>query len=167
MLIINGQPPIFWAVGGALIALITLFLLAVANRRLGISTSFESVCSLVLKAPYFRRPDLLRSNPWRLSFLVGLVLGGALSAAQSGSWAPTWELGMFDQRIQWGPLGKVAWMFVGGAFIGFGTRMAGGCTSGHCIFGVSNFEKSGIVSTLSFMAAGFATTNLLYRVVAP
>jgi len=56
-------------------------------------------------------------------------------------------------------------MFVGGAFIGFGTRMAGGCTSGHGIFGVSNFERASIVSTLSFMAAGIATTALIYGVL--
>jgi hypothetical protein len=49
--------------------------------------------------------------------------------------------------------------------IGFGTRLAGGCTSGHGIFGLSNFEWPSLVSTLSFMAAGAVVTNLLYRVI--
>jgi uncharacterized membrane protein YedE/YeeE len=56
-------------------------------------------------------------------------------------------------------------MFVGGLFIGFGTRLAGGCTSGHGIFGLSNLELPSLVTTLSFMGAGVVTTQLIYRVV--
>jgi uncharacterized membrane protein YedE/YeeE len=56
-------------------------------------------------------------------------------------------------------------MFVGGLFIGFGTRLAGGCTSGHGIFGLSNFELPSLIATMSFMAGGIATTQLLYRIV--
>jgi uncharacterized membrane protein YedE/YeeE len=56
-------------------------------------------------------------------------------------------------------------MFGGGLLIGFGTRLAGGCTSGHGIFGLSNLELPSFVSTASFMAAGIVTTNLIYRVI--
>lgn len=164
-LIMHGVEPYHWAIAGAGIGVITLLLLAFTNRRLGISTGYENMCSLVVRAPYFRRSALVGSNSWRLPFLLGLVGGGVLSAALAGGWRPFWDLGMFDQHIGWGPGGKVAWMFVGGAFIGFGTRMAGGCTSGHGIFGLSNFEKSGIVSTVSFMAAGILTTNIIYRLI--
>jgi uncharacterized membrane protein YedE/YeeE len=58
-------------------------------------------------------------------------------------------------------------MFVGGLFIGFGTRLAGGCTSGHGIFGLANFELPSLVTTVSFMAAGIATTHIVYRVLFP
>jgi uncharacterized membrane protein YedE/YeeE len=56
-------------------------------------------------------------------------------------------------------------MFVGGLFIGFGTRLAGGCTSGHGIFGLSNFERPSLVSTISFMLGGFLTTQIVYRLM--
>ena len=72
---------------------------------------------------------------------------------------------MLDQVLTLGPAAKLAWMFVGGLFIGFGTRLAGGCTSGHGIFGLSNFERSSLMSTIGFMAGGILTTQLLYRVV--
>jgi uncharacterized membrane protein YedE/YeeE len=72
---------------------------------------------------------------------------------------------MLDQALALGPAGKLAWMFAGGLCIGFGTRLAGGCTSGHGIFGLSNFELSSLVATLSFMAGGIVTTQFLYRVV--
>lgn len=154
-----------WAVAGAVIAAVTLALLYLANRRLGISTGFEDLCSLALPLPYFRRQTLVAARGWRLPFVGGLVLGGVLSAVLGGGWSPTWALGMFDDVIGWGPAGKVAWMFVGGLFIGFGTRLAGGCTSGHGIFGLSNFERPSLVSTISFMLGGFLTTQLVYHVI--
>lgn len=164
-LILNDLEPLHWAVAGAGIAAVTLCLLFVANRRLGISTGFEDVCSLVLSQPFFRRSSVRSGRQWRLPLLAGLVLGGFLSAAWGGGWSPTWALGMFDTAIGMGPGGKVIWMFVGGLCIGFGTRLAGGCTSGHGIFGLSNFELPSLVTTLSFMAGGIVTTQLVYRVL--
>jgi uncharacterized membrane protein YedE/YeeE len=164
-LILNDLPPIHWALAGAGIAVTTLALLFGANRRLGISTGLEDVCSLVLPQPYFHRGAIRSGREWRLPFLAGLVLGGFLSAVLSGGWTPTWSLGMFDSVIGLGPAGKLAWMFVGGLFIGFGTRLANGCTSGHGIFGLSNFELPSLVATFSFMAGGIVATQLIYRVV--
>ena len=92
------------------------------------------------------------------------MLGGFLSALLGGGWSPFWDLGRFDAAIGLGPSGKLAWMFVGGTLIGFGTRMAGGCTSGHGIFGVSNLERASLESTLAFVAAGMLATNLVYRI---
>jgi uncharacterized membrane protein YedE/YeeE len=162
-LILTGGAPLHWAIAGAAIAVLTLALLFVANRRLGLSTGFEDVCSLVLAQPYFQRGSLRAGRQWRLPLLAGLALGGFVSAAASGGWEPIWALGLFDSVIGFGPAGKLAWMFGGGVLIGFGTRLAGGCTSGHGIFGLSNFEWPSLVSTISFMAAGIATTNLVYR----
>ena len=164
-LILNGLPPMHWAVAGAAIAAVTLILLWVSNRRLGISSGFEDICGLVLQQQYFQRRAILSGRVWRLPFLVGLVLGGFVSAQLGGGWHSTWALGRFDSTIGWGPAGKMAWMFVGGLFIGFGTRLANGCTSGHGIFGLSNLERSAVLSTLGFMLGGLLTTQLVYRVL--
>jgi uncharacterized protein len=164
-LILNDLSPVHWAVAGGAIGAVTLCLLFVANRRLGISTGLEDICSLVLDRPYFQRHAVVAGRGWRLPFLLGLVLGGYLSAVLGGGWHPVWALGMFDTMIGFGPAGKLAWMFVGGAFIGFGTRLANGCTSGHGIFGTSNLEVSSFIATLSFMAGGILTTQLVYRVI--
>ena len=164
-LILNGSPAIHWALGGTGIAVITLTLLFVANKRLGLSTGLEDLCSLASGHPYFRQTSIVSGRGWRLPFLGGLVLGGFISAASSGGWTPTWALGMLDRSAALGPLGKLIWMFVAGLFIGFGTRLGGGCTSGHGIFGLSNLERPSLVTVLSFMAGGAATTQLLYRVI--
>ena len=165
MLILHHLPVLHWALAGLGLGLVTLTLLAVSGQRLGVSTGFDNLCSLVLRAPYLRREEVRGSQGYRLPFIGGLVLGGFLSAVLGGGWAPTWALGMFDTQIGWGPAGKLAWMFAGGLFVGFGTRLAGGCTSGHGIFGISNGERSGIVSTLAYMGAGLVVTNIVYRVV--
>lgn len=165
MLILHHLEPYHWAIAGAGIGVLTLFLLYVMRTRLGISTGLENVCALVLRAPYFRRSALTGTHRWRLPLLLGLVLGGVLSAVLGGGWEPFWDLGLFDQVFGGGPVAKIVWMFAGGILIGFGTRLAGGCTSGHGIFGMANLERSGIVATLSFMAAGVVTTNIIYRVI--
>lgn len=164
-LILNDLVPLHWAIAGAALAAVTLCLLLVANRRLGISTGLEDICSMVLDQPYFRRSAITSGRRWRLPFLLGLTLGGLLSAALGGGWHPTWALGMFDAVIGWGHAGKIAWMFVGGLFIGFGTRLANGCTSGHGVFGLANFELPSVIATLSFMAGGILTTQVIYRVI--
>jgi uncharacterized membrane protein YedE/YeeE len=164
-LILHDLAPLHWAMAGAGIAAVTIALLFIANRRLGISTGFEDVCSLILRVPYFQRGSVLSGRAWRLPFVSGLLLGGVLSAVLGGGWSPTWALGMFDSHVGWGPAGKLAWMFGGGLFIGFGTRLAGGCTSGHGIFGLSNLELPSLVATLSFMGGGLVTTQILYRLV--
>jgi uncharacterized membrane protein YedE/YeeE len=163
MLILHQLEPYPWWIAGVLVGAITLLLLWVGNQRLGISTGLENVCALVVKAPYFRRSEITGSQGWRLPFLGGLALGGFLSAATSGGWAPFWDLGLFDRVIGLGPEGKLAWMFAGGVLIGFGTRLAGGCTSGHGIFGVSNLERASFESTAAFVGAGIVTSNLIYR----
>ena len=138
-LILNDLTPLHWAVAGGVIAVVTLCLLFVANRRLGISSAFEDICSLVLDQSLssgcrVQRPRMAPAVPggtaaWRV------CVGGAWRrlASDLGAWHVRRE-----NRLR--SLGKLAWMFVGGAFIGFGTRLANGCTSGHGIFGMSNFE---------------------------
>ena len=164
-LILNGTSPVHWAAGGAVIAAVTVTLLVVGNRQLGVSSGFDDICSIVLDAAYFRREALLGGGAWRLPLLSGLVLGGLLSALLGGGWEPIWDLGRFDDAIGWSAGGKIVWMFVGGLLIGFGTRLGGGCTSGHGIFGLSNFELPSLVTTVSFMLGGIVFTNVLYRVI--
>ena len=164
-LLLHANTPWHWALSGGVIAAITLLLLLIGNKRLGVSSGLEDICSLPLTGPYFRRRAVTSGRGWRLPFLAGLLIGGFLSAALGGGWSPTWALGRLDAALGLGHAATLAWMFVGGLFVGVGTRLGNGCTSGHGIFGLSNFEWPSLVATLSFMAGGLATTQLLYRVV--
>ncbi len=52
-------------------------------------------------------------------------------------------------------------MIFGGFLVGFGTRYAGGCTSGHAIMGLSNLQLPSLITTISFMTGGFIMANLI------
>ncbi|NBO58663.1 MAG: YeeE/YedE family protein [Chitinophagia bacterium] len=69
-----------------------------------------------------------------------------------------------NELFNWGslqtPRGFIL-MVVGGFLVGFGTRYAGGCTSGHSIMGLSNLQLPSLIATISFMAGGFLMANLI------
>jgi uncharacterized membrane protein YedE/YeeE len=122
-------------IGGALIGLAaTLF--AVANGRVA---GVSGMLSGVLRASD-RRGELV-------AFLGGLVVAGLIFLAFRAPPAPV------DQ-----PIGVP---LVAGLLVGFGTRLGGGCTSGHGVCGLSRFSTRSLVATLTFMAAGVATVFLL------
>ncbi len=144
----------FWA-GGAAIGLFVLGFLLVGKRALGVSTGFEDAC----KAP----ADRAALGSWRLPFMVGIVGGGVVAALLAGGWTVTTTMGAFDTLIGASLLVKAAVFTGGGVLIGFGTRLAGGCTSGHGITGMAQLAPSSLIATGSFMAAGFAVTQILVQ----
>ncbi len=66
-------------------------------------------------------------------------------------------------------LKSILFMLFGGFLVGFGTRYAGGCTSGHSIMGLSNLQWPSLVATICFMLGGFISTwfllPLLFKLV--
>jgi uncharacterized membrane protein YedE/YeeE len=139
-------------VGGLGVASVVLLMLFLTNRQVGVSTGCAELCSL-------HRDPALRSS-WRPRFLVGIVLGGVVAALFSGA-SPTLAMGALDGLVGGSEALKLAVLAGGGVLIGFGARLAGGCTSGHGIVGTALGAKSSLVATALFMAGGFAVTNLL------
>ena len=144
----------------------TVLLQWVGNRAFGVSTGLENICSFVSSVPYFEKRRTDEKSHWRVPFMLGLVTAGAVSAFLSnGQWEWIASAGMLDTELALSDMGKAAWMFAGGILIGFGTRLAGGCTSGHGIYGLSTFQWPSLVATLSFMGSGMLTTWLIYRIL--
>ena len=126
--------------GGAVIGLAAALLVAVQGRVLGIS----GIVSGLLDAAH---SDKL----WRLSLLLGLLVSPLLwhwAAPSAWQHLPRIEAG-------WGAL------VAAGVLVGLGTRMAGGCTSGHGVCGLSRLSLRSLVATLCFMASGMATVWLV------
>lgn len=88
-------------------------------------------------------------------FFVSVALGGLLSFLLAGGGAASLALRgeTFTATFGSGPL---AWSVLafGGVLVGFGTRMAGGCTSGHGLCGVSRFQPGSLLATAAFFGAG-------------
>jgi uncharacterized membrane protein YedE/YeeE len=135
--------------GGLLIGCGVALLWIGTGRMAGMSSVFSSTWSFVSRRPYFRQPRWLQSRAWRLQMALGLVLGAGL-----------WWLLLGPQQ----PLATdvPAWrLALGGLFVGFGARMAGGCTSGHGICGLAALRPASLLAVLTFMGTGFVTAQAL------
>lgn len=111
-----------------------------------------------LHAP--RAPDTVATH---LLFLLGLTLGGAISMLLGAGVVPTLALRstLFTQLIGSSPIVGGIVLFVGGLLVGAGTRMSGGCTSGHGLCGVSQLQPGSLVATMAFFGAGVITSFAL------
>ena len=144
----------FWA-GGAAIGAFVLLFFAATNKALGVSTGFYDACAVPFD------PEARRS--WRLPFLAGIVGGGVAAALLAGGIDPTVTMGSFDTAVSGSLAVKASVFTLGGVMLGFGARLAGGCTSGHGIVGMSLMARSSIVATSIFMVTGIVVTHLIHQ----
>jgi uncharacterized protein len=145
-----------WYVAGPLIGLTVPLMLLLAGKNLGISSSFRHLCAALLPKSglaYLRSYDW-RKESWNLFFAAGLVLGGFIATRFLSSHAAPLLPPEFHT-----PAGALR-LLGGGFLIGFGTRYAAGCTSGHSIMGLSNLQKASLFATLAFFAGGLTAAAL-------
>ena len=131
--------PVFALIGGALIGLASVWLLAANGRIAGVSSILHGL---------FVPPEA----QWRAWFISGLLLAG-LAWQGLGGLAPVRE-GF--------PLG---WAAAAGLLVGFGTRMSGGCTSGHGVCGLGRLSVRSLVAVVTFMATGMIATFVMRHVL--
>ncbi|MGG9972603.1 YeeE/YedE family protein [Ferruginibacter sp. SUN002] len=170
-----------WYVAGPLIGLTVPLLLIIGNKSFGISSSLRHVCAIVLPSniSYFKYD--WKRELWNLFFVSGILLGAFVTLsflanpepvnADARLVAQLSEYGITDysglapkQLFNWQALLTVRgfiMMVIGGFMIGFGTRYAGGCTSGHSIMGLSTLQLPSLIATCCFMIGGFIMTNLI------
>ena len=155
-------------VGGIAVGLYALAQLLVSGQQLSVSSGFGSICGACLRLPFFRHEKFLErgTSSWRLWFLVGLPLGGLIAALTSpGALTASFSLGpMYDAVLPSAVWAKGLVLIVGGVLMGVGARMAGGCTSGHAIAGMSLLNWPSIVAAAGFFVGGIAAVQVLFRV---
>jgi hypothetical protein len=99
-------------------------------------------------------------------FLTMMVVGGAVSANLAGAFDPQFALQGSEFNRFFDEPGKVyAVLGIGGMLVGFGTRMSGGCTTGHGLCGVSRFQKGSLAATAAFFGAAVVVSVLLRGVL--
>ena len=131
--------PVPALIGGVLIGIASVWLLAVNGRIAGVSSILHGV---------FRPPEA----EWRAWFLSGLLLAGLAWQAVAG---PVPVRDGF-------PLG---WAALGGLLVGFGTRLGSGCTSGHGVCGLGRMSARSLVAVLVFMGAGMVSAYVMRHVL--
>jgi len=132
--------PLTGAIGGALIGLSAVLLMLTAGRIAGISGIFGGLIAAT-------------DRGWRAAFLAGLVLA-PVAAKFAGYPIPAPQMP-----------GSWALIAAGGLLVGFGTRLGGGCTSGHGVCGIARFSPRSIAATCIFMAAAIITVAVMRHVI--
>lgn len=177
--------PWHWSAAGAAIAL-TLLALTWLGRSLGISTSYETFCTIGgvgKRFSYFNRN--LKNDAWRLALVAGVIGGGFIAGHFLSSPGPvdinpsTVEhlatMGIAYPEADAKGIGFVPtslfnfsnvkgllMAIVGGFLVGFGARYAGGCTSGHAITGLSHLQLPSLLSVIGFFIGGILMTWVIF-----
>lgn len=170
-----------WYIAGPLIGLTVPALLILGNKSFGISSSLRHICASCVPAniPFFKYD--WKKEAWNLFFVLGILLGGAIAVHLLSNPNPivinpklATELAGYgitnynnlvpDDIMSWQSLFTLKGfiiMVIGGFLVGFGTRYAGGCTSGHAIMGLSNLQWPSLIATICFMIGGLIMANLI------
>lgn len=169
-----------WYIAGPLIGLIVPLLLLIGNKTFGISSSLRHVCASCIPAGIsFFKYDW-KKEVWNLFFVAGVTLGGILAYFLFTDYTievnpelakDLSEKGITDftglipaDLFSWKNLLSLKGIIImagGGFLVGFGSRYAGGCTSGHAISGIANLQWPSFVATCCFMAGGFIMSNFI------
>ncbi|QEG41560.1 YeeE/YedE family protein [Roseimaritima ulvae] len=143
-----------WWLSGILIGLTVPLLYVLAGKAFGISTSLQeigAVCTPRCRWPYLSQFDR-RANAWTLVFVLGIGVGSWIAS----HWLSATPVDFLPASFE--TLSGGIKLLVGGFLIGFGTRYAGGCTSGHSITGIANLNGPSLVATICFFAGGLSVT---------
>jgi len=180
-----------WSISGFMIAFV-MFLLIYLGQKFGVSSSFQAMCSIGGAGKfidYFKYD--WKKHDWLLVFVVGTIIGGGIGTGLLASPEPVQisaatisdlaAIGIKTPTIvsegmgflphdlfsfeMLGTLKGVVVMVLGGFLIGFGTRYAGGCTSGHAITGLSNLQLPSLVAVIGFFIGGLLTTFVLLPLI--
>ena len=171
-----------WYVAGPIISLVMISLILFGNT-FGISSNLRTMCSIVGGGRNCEFFDFNWKNQiWNLVFALGLVIGGIISHVyltpdsvvniSSSTVADLQALGIDQPGAHLVPMDVFSWeslftvkgfiiLVVGGFLVGFGTRYAGGCTSGHAISGLSDLQVPSLIAVIGFFIGGLFVTYLV------
>jgi uncharacterized membrane protein YedE/YeeE len=181
------QPWPWWFSGLAISA--TMFALILFGRSFGFSSNLRTLCAIASRRHVKFFDFDWKKEVWNLIFLVGAIVGGYLAntylnkgEAVQISQATVQDLSALgfgdpststsgvqpDELFSWEnalSLKGFLILAVAGFLVGFGTRYAGGCTSGHAISGLSDLQIPSLVAVIGFFTGGLIMTHLLYPLI--
>jgi uncharacterized membrane protein YedE/YeeE len=163
-----------------------MFLMLYFGKSFGFSSNLRTICTMAGAGTKVKFFDFdWKTQSWNLVFLVGAVIGGwiakqylndgaALDLSQSTIDVLS-KLG-FSKPEGMQPLELYSWesvasikgfliLAIGGFMVGFGSRYAGGCTSGHAISGLSDLQVPSLVAVIGFFAGGLAMTYFIFPLI--
>ncbi len=175
-----------WYVAGPLITL-SMFFLFYFGKKFGVSSNLETMCAIGGAGRFNEFFDFdWKKNGWNLMFIAGTIIGGFIAfqwltpdesvAINLKTMQDLSEVGFSNAGAQYLPdeifsidtvmsLKGFLILLGGGILVGFGSRYAGGCTSGHAITGLSNLELPSLISVIGFFIGGLIMTWILIPII--
>lgn len=135
-----------YAIGGLLVGLGVAVIYVGTGISAGASTFLESTLSYVSSQDRFQR--YIASRDWRVLFTFGIILGASVYAI------------LFQGQV-WTTDVQPWRLLIGGIFVGIGTRIGKGCTSGHGICGVGSRSRTSIIGVISFLLVAILTSQII------
>lgn len=175
-----------WYISGTLIAFV-MFLLLMMGKKFGMSSNLRTLCTACgagKKAEFF---DInWKDYRWNLTVALGALIGGLIGSnflskgntveLEAGVSKKLAELGfesvnqnylpqeLFGLEVFQDPK-SLALLVIAGLLIGFGSRYAGGCTSGHAISGLSSLQLPSLLAVIGFFIGGLFMVHLIFPVI--
>lgn len=158
---------------GAGIGILSWVTFLLSDRPIGCSTAFARTSGMLerlLRGTRVNDKEYYRKFPpvvdWEWMLVAGVFIGSFLSALLSGDLAIEWVPGRWAAAFGATPVARWAVALAGGFLMGFGSRWAGGCTSGHGISGTLQMALSSWIAAVCFFVGGIAAAWFIFRVVA-
>ena len=172
-----------WYVGGPIIAFVMIALIYV-GKSFGFSSNFRTICAALgagETCSFFNYN--WKAQKWNLLFLLGSIIGGYIAAnwlsnnqiPEIASYTKEYlqNLGFNSVGESYSPeeifktlsIKNIIILIIGGLLIGFGTRYAGGCTSGHAISGLSDLQLPSLIAVIGFFIGGLVMVHLLFPLI--
>ncbi len=156
---------------GALIGLLTMLTFYFSNKPLGASTAYARFAGMLgnMVAPQHTKSlkyyqDNKPAIDWEVMLVVGAIGGAFLAAWQGSELTGEWLPSMWVSRFGEDSFAlRMVVALVGGVFMAFGARLAGGCTSGHGISGALQLSVGSWIALICFFAGGITTAMLMFR----
>ncbi len=174
-----------WYIVGPLIGLTVPALLLLGNKKLGVSSTLRQLCAACLPANVPLLQYDWKKDSWNLFFVSGILIGGFLGgtvfsnpdavaiSSNTTEYLRSQGINNFSglmpiELFNWSSLitlkGSML-MIAGGFMVGFGTRYAQGCTSGHGILGLSALQWPSLVATASFFLGGILFSKFILPLI--
>ncbi len=154
-----------WWIAGGLLGLYAIIQYWISNQQLGCSLAYGNISRYLPGSRLFNSGEFSTPNNWRLWFIIGIPLGSFIAHITSidNSFSFSLSMGqMYEQIMPENFVGKILYLIFGGFTMGYGARVAGGCTSGHVIAGCSLINPISFLAGALFFVGGLVTVQLLF-----
>ena len=155
------------------IGILSWFTWLISRKPIGCSTSFARSAGMIERLfrgqkvetkPYYQEVQPVIDWQWML--VLGMIAGALLSSLLSGDFGWQWIPAQWAAAFGTNTLVRVIAALLGGVLLGFGSRWAGGCTSGHGISGTMQLAVSSWISAICFFVGGIIMAQLLFAIIA-